>query len=225
VIKSKKMKNNIFEAKYYHIQRNPSWVIGETYSYGQEYNNFTNHLYKNGTNCKCYNPCNGDSIDVNPLFLAKEVLRVSKGELKHNDLQNYFHYDPLQTLDIMQQTLNEYMKFTRETIFEKVRLDSFPDKPSRLNCIWLIEDDISTINYWWKTLQKKGQKLFQVKATGNIHVADQQYLDLSAEPLNDLIERAKKYWQSEQIQNPTFNECVFIGSLEVVAERNINDFK
>lgn len=219
------MENIIFKVKYYHIQRNPSWVIGETYSYGKKYNNFTNHIYKNGTNCKCYNPSNGDSINVNPLVLAKEVLRVSKGELKHNDLQNYFHYDPLQTLDIMQQTLNEYMKFTREVIFEKVRLESHPEKPSRNSCVWLIEPNNSAINYWWYILHKEGQKIFEVEVTGNIHIADQQYLDLSADPLDELIKRANKYWSSEKLDKPTYNECIFNGRLKVLSERNINDFK
>lgn len=209
---------------FFHIQRNPYWKVGEKYETGKERNHFTNHIRKFGTNCKCFHLSNGDSIDINPLFLAQEVIKVSDGGPKDSHLMQYFDYNPITTIKILKQTLSEHMKFTREVVLEEVRKELFIDKPSRQNCFWLIESDNDAIRYWLETLDKVTKKLFRVEATGKIHIADQTYLDLSADPLDGLKQRAIKYWKSESPKKQTFNECVFEGTIHVISEESIKDY-
>ncbi|MFH6987596.1 DUF2441 domain-containing protein [Flavobacterium collinsii] len=216
----------IINQKYYHIQRNPTWIAGDEYEFEENMNPFSEYIYKNGTNCEGRNINTGKGIFLNPINIADEILKVNKdGQEKDTLIKDYMDYDPYNVIKILKQTVIEFMKFSREEIFEAIRKEKFPEKPSRKNCIWLIEDNIDAVNYWWDKLNKNSQKLFEVEITGNIHIADQGYLALSSDPLNIIKEKAEEYWKSNKPETSTMNECVFTGKLKVISEKDIADFR
>lgn len=120
--------------------------------------------------------------------------------------------------DTIRNGLFHYMRFTRETIFEEIRQTFFPGYPSRQRCIWVVPDCKESLDYWRKELGNG--KLFKLELTGKIHRANQEFLNLNNKPLNDMRQRAFKYWSGTSGQNKAEEECLFEGFVNVLEEIN-----
>jgi len=146
----------------YHIQRAnylfPKWEKGQTYFIGKNKNPFVSFFDKNGK--AICDPEKGRLYNVN--YIADCMIDYINNGTKEPAISPFYHFDPNKTLLELRDTLNHYLRLTREIVFEEVRKDFFPDLPSRHRCIWVIRDDenlCNAIKYWWSQLHGKDKKI------------------------------------------------------------------
>lgn len=196
---------------FYHIQRNGIWNVGDIHFIGRTKNPFVSYF---DDNAHCIqNPQMGIRYSVNSM--ANEMLNYIFTSNKHPDFASFYHYEINRSFKELSDTLEYYLRLTREIVFEEVRKDFFPNLPSRHRCLWVIPDDIDNIKYWWTILGKKG-RILKLKLTGKIHRANQQYLNLNTNRLNYIRQEAFKYWAGTSGTNKVEEECLFEGFAEVI---------
>ncbi|MED4403252.1 DUF2441 domain-containing protein [Metabacillus fastidiosus] len=108
--------------------------------------------------------------------------------------------------------IRHYQIYVREQIFEEVRKEFFPNMPSRFKGLWVIEEDIKTLNYWWKVFGESGT-IIKLILNGKIHRGNEQYLQLTGREADFIRQQAFKYWSGSKGLNP--NEVVFEGFAKV----------
>ena len=119
-------------------------------------------------------------------------------ELVQNAVQSdRLHLDAEQT-----KTLRRYLGRTgraiRETVAELVRLQEFPDRPSRLSCIFAAETFEEAMQ--WKTIFASfGRDVLQIvelSVQGNVFRGDASLLPgVDSKPFAAKIEQARAYWK------------------------------
>ena len=115
--------------------------------------------------------------------------------------------------------LNEYSLYVRERLFEDVRLEYFPESPSRMTCLWIMTEEnlAAKIQYWSKEIPDT-KTLYKISCSGKIHIADDTLL---IHPLGGFFSEIRKYahlyWDGV-IQNtePIHQELLFAGSFTVL---------
>lgn len=211
-------KIHVENSTYYHIQRNGKWKKGEIHFIGKNKNPFVSYF---DTTIHCIkDPGTEKSYNIN--FVAEEMLNYNRTGIKNSALDGFYHFDTQKTLAEVLAALKEYLLFTREVIFEEVRKDFFPDRPSRYRGIWVIPHDLKCLQYWWDTLGKSGT-ILELQITGKLHRANQQYLTLNTNRLDFIRQEAFKYWASTTGINEVEEECLFEGFAEVVDIINPNN--
>ncbi len=114
--------------------------------------------------------------------------------------------------------LRNYLLTVREDVLEEVRLDSYPELPSRKKCIWVIADNgylNESINFWWNELNRKGQ-LLKLELTGCIFHANEQYLPMTIKSIEYVRGMADQYWRGSIVGDPTRDEYLFMGDARVI---------
>lgn len=126
-------------------------------------------------------------------------------------------YNP-NDIESIKNTLNHTTKVIRELIFEEVRKEFFPSHPSRQRCLWVINaENDNSLNYWINTLGT-ADKILRVKLTGKIHVANQEFLNLTTENLNKIRQNSFHYWTGTSGVRLEEEEILFEGFAEVIEE-------
>jgi hypothetical protein len=120
-----------------------------------------------------------------------------------------------ETVEHYRNILSEYLKLTREWVFEEVRREFFPNLPSRHRCLWVIPDDTEAIRYWWRTMGKTGE-ILKLELTGKIYRTNQQYLKATTASLDQIRMNAFKYWSGASGDNPAEDEYLFEGFAKVL---------
>lgn len=122
-------------------------------------------------------------------------------------------------------------RILREIIFEKVRLEKFSNKPSRLSCIYLIEEK-ELIEKWYNNLGTSINKspLYKLKPTKtkkfefengcvireSIYKVDSKLLEIDVTN-PDLVEKnANLYWDGQTTMNPIFEVLFYGGLIEIL---------
>lgn len=117
--------------------------------------------------------------------------------------------------------LSEYFIFTRETIFEEIRLKYFPHLPSRQYCIWLIpktQNQLEHLAYWIQKLCSNGEnyQILELKCSGKIIYLNEKFIVGTPHNLNELRQLAFKYWSgTDANKNIPGIECLFEGFIKV----------
>jgi hypothetical protein len=214
------IKNKVF----FHIQRlnqvvEKEWHKNGNYQIGKIYNNFYKDIINGLENqnvdikgserlihgiCILLQSVNNDERDINKL----------KGNL-------------IKLQCVLQNTkisFRQYLKWIQEEIFERVRLNKFPEFPSRQRCLWISNsEDLSEWVKIFNTISKN--KILRISATGVVHKADAKLIDADTYFLSEFEKRAEVYW-SGLIQNNGEIEYLFQGDLVVLEEYdNINLIK
>lgn len=119
----------------------------------------------------------------------------------------------------LQQNLAHFYKCTREAVFEEIRLHNFTNYPSRRNCLWVIENKQSSIDYWWNHFKSTSSypdklSLLKLKLSGEVFQASQNHLTSTLTPVNEIREQAFKYWMGQDAEKNS--EILFTGTLEVL---------
>lgn len=138
------------------------------------------------------------------------------------DYFNHFGYASPLDFEHMKKLISDYQLYIRERIFEDVRLESFPELPSRKTCFWLIPVDHfqERIAYWSKALASD-KRIYKVSCTGFIHVADEAFLASRFGYLPSYRDDAYKYWSGESKSDSfVHQEVLFKGKLDVLQEIN-----
>ncbi|XUA17448.1 DUF2441 domain-containing protein [Citrobacter sp. OP27] len=109
-----------------------------------------------------------------------------------------------------------FCKYTRELIWESVRREHFPDKPSRQKCLWVCHG-IENLEYWKPHLNvdQSNLRVYRVALDGNTHEASNEYLMNDDIPYEQAIKMAHRYWNGE-ISNPVAKETLFEGDMKII---------
>jgi len=106
----------------------------------------------------------------------------------------------------------------RELVFERVRAEKFPSKPSRYYGIWLLPTIQSAAK--WRNDGFTGARLFEVILYGKAHISYPQHLKSDARYSIARLQRlAFQYWESLPPEGRGVRrEILAEGSIEVVRE-------
>lgn len=139
------------------------------------------------------------------------------------DIKNQFFgmYDtfPITEMDTIENILNEYVIFARETLFEEVRQNYFPELPSRQKCIWLIPPNNEQITFWLNALKCPDGKyqILKLECSGKVFFANEKYLKNTLGNFNLIRGNAFNYWSGHDADETYLGiECLFNGFVNVV---------
>lgn len=107
----------------------------------------------------------------------------------------------------------------RELAVEHVRKIEFPNLPSRMTCMFLVDDKNLCLKNFDEFLKKDPTKKYQmiaVKLNGNIFYAKDVPINNRGLSLADHLLEAKKYWSQNQNSKQNTKEILFEGKAEVV---------
>lgn len=176
--------------------------VGTRFFWGGERLNFFNEFYNHRDFLVNYMDTPMDTIDA---LLAYDKLPPDERQKSCPDLM---------------LALSRYAKnaaiCTRETIFEDMRSQHYPDRPSRKTCLWVCSR--SQIGNWWASSFSGQRKLLKLGLTGTIHRGDNQFLKIGAFAHNRYRENAHRYWAGCNGPELEHEECLFQGQVDVIAE-------
>jgi hypothetical protein len=203
---------------FYHIQRPDAGAFkaGRAYLFGKEENYFSRDLFKHDPTVSVA------AVGKLPVDrIIKDYFEPTGfNHFKHTRSSN-FKPDEKGLLACAASVLTHQAKLLRELIFEQVRSESFPGKPSRLRCIWLIPHDRDLLLKWSSTAPKRNFRVYEVDSSGNIHQGLNRYLIPECFGVGQLRENAKFYW-SEPVQAAEQNaEILCEGEIRILSEVKI----
>jgi hypothetical protein len=117
-----------------------------------------------------------------------------------------------------------------ERIFEEIRQSEYGKLPSRYSCIYLADKE--NIELWHtKALDELGVAelpIYEFKATGQIHYADAEWLEVDIVSDDEYRSVARKYWEGKPCPTNKDNlrDILFCGTLTRVKKyNNLNELK
>ena len=201
----------------YHICIAPDWKVEDTFFFGNDYNNFFSYFNRNAEGFRSKN-----QKFYHVRIFIQHIINVLKGsEEKDIEIAKTFNYDPLNTLEFLQDAFKDYFMLVRELIYEEVRLKHFPNCPSRMRCIWVIPKDKKALVYWNNI--KKG-RIFILRLTGKILRTNEKFLIKDTYNLKEYRERAFMYWAGIKGESEK-DEILFEGHVTVIKEISLDDIE
>ncbi|MCI4252972.1 DUF2441 domain-containing protein [Bacillus sp. CCB-MMP212] len=159
-------------------------------------------------------------------FFEREQLNVS-GEDGIQILNNHYKNDELhinnENAKVVMNYMNQTIRAVRETIVEMVRLQEFPEYPSRLSCLYAAKSYEDALK-WQALFDSYNREVLQIvklRVIGSSFEGDGNLLPKEdGIPFSQKIEQARKYWKGN-IRNE-LPELLINGEIEVV--EIIDDF-
>ncbi|MEH6990585.1 DUF2441 domain-containing protein [Cytobacillus firmus] len=209
---------------FYHIQTNASWrntrklEIGDSILTGVSANPFVKFLYEIHFVQKDSNT--GQMYSA--MSIAQELKNFLASGKKSEPFKSFYHYDCKDSILFLINAFEHSVKISREVIFEQVRLESFPNLPSREKCLWVIpSDDYDNYSTWAKALENG--EVLKLSLNGKIHKTYDYHLKIEHDQnINTIRKNAYKYWSGEPANSPY--EILFEGEAQVVNKTPLNEF-
>ena len=185
------------EFNAYHIVTNNIMTLGQVINFEEDQKNT---LYRFFLEKEHVNQQDEDCMQILTNHYTDEGLHLDK-----------------ENATILVQYAGHTMRAVREVLAEMVRLQEFPNYPSRLSCLY------ATISYEealkWKALfdsyNRKVLQIVKLRVFGNYFEGDGELLPtLEANPFNRKIEQAREYWKGNMKRELT--ELLINGKIEVV---------
>lgn len=200
---------------FYHVQRNTvvGFKVGKTYALGADQNFFARDLL---------------GVDLSIPVAATEGLPIDYLLRDYLDPTGFNHYRNIRSKTVTPDekgllrgalgVLNHQAMLLRELIFEQVRHESFPDKPSRMKGIWLIPHNEDLLARWCATAPHGQFRAFELEATGRFHPGASKYLKPECIGAKQLRENAHRYWSEpvDVLTQPA--EILCEGEIKVLRE-------
>ena len=195
------MKEN--ELYVYHIVTRKKMHLGQIINFDQNQNNT---LYR--------------------FFFEREQLN-SKGEDFIQILQSHYTNEGLnmnkENAEVVIKYVDQTIRAVREVIVEMVRLQEYPEYPSRLSCLYAAKSYEDALK--WKELfdsyNRKVLQIVKLRVIGNSFEGDGNILPKEdGVPFSQKIEQAREYWKGN-VKNE-LPELLINGKIEVV--EIIDDF-
>ncbi|MCR8858765.1 MULTISPECIES: DUF2441 domain-containing protein [Bacillus] len=195
------MKEN--ELYVYHIVTRKKMILGQIINFDKNKNNT---LYR--------------------FFFEREQLN-SKGEDCIQILQDHYTNEGLnmnkENAEVAIKYVDQTIRAIREVIVEMVRLQEYPEYPSRLSCLYAAKSYEDALK--WKELfnsySRKVLRIVKLRVIGNSFEGDGNLLPKEdGVPFSRKIEQAKEYWKGN-VKNE-LPELLINGKIEVV--EIIDDF-
>lgn len=159
-------------------------------------------------------------------FFEREQLN-SKGEDFIQILQSHYTDKGLnlnkENTEVAIKYVDQTIRAIREVIVEMVRLQEYPEYPSRLSCLYAAKSYEDALK--WKELfdsyNRNVLQIVKLRVIGNSFEGDGNLLPKEDEaPFSQKIEQAREYWKGN-VKNE-LPELLINGTIEVV--EIINDF-
>lgn len=180
----------------YQISTDRHYKTGDKLEFGKEYNYQGQRVYNGVKLNKRRTYDDGYSfVDSKKIFANKKLV-----------------------LDMSKQ-LEEYDFILREIAFEEVRKKEFKEYPSRLKCMFLIDNKEACLKNLKQFHLKGHGSFFQVvavKLNGNVFYATAKHVVRAGVSYGNYFEMAREYWSQDQNSNLPINEILFEGKAEVV---------
>ncbi|MCI1590488.1 DUF2441 domain-containing protein [Heyndrickxia oleronia] len=189
------MKRNDFNA--YHIVTNKEMSLGQIINFD---NNQKNNLYRFFFERERFNSKVEDFMQILYNHFTNEGLNLNKENAKV-------------VVDYADQTT----RAIREVITEMVRLQEYPDYPSRLSCLYAAKSYDEALK--WKELfdsyNRKVMQIVKLQVVGNYFEGDGELLPKAdGVPFSQKIKQAREYWKGN-VKNE-LPELLINGEIEVV---------
>jgi len=194
---------------FYFIADNLDWKQGDEFILGEDYNPNFKGLMNKGQISQIGKQQIPTNIVVNEMnqFLSTN----QDSELLGDD----YHYDVKQTLNEAIEVMNRGLILNRELIFEQIRLEQFPDKPSRQKCMWVFPQERETLQLRMSQLKTPNAKIYELNLTGKIHRSDYQRLELISISPAMIAQSAIAYWNGTGGNNAPTDEVIFEGKCQI----------
>ncbi|OQR56479.1 DUF2441 domain-containing protein [Bacillus sp. CDB3] len=159
-------------------------------------------------------------------FFEREQLN-SKGEDSMQILKNHYTNGGLhiknENAKVVMSYIDQTIRAVRETIVEMVRLQEYPEYPSRLSCLYAAKSYEDALK--WKALfdsyNREVLQIVKLRVIGHCFEGDGNLLPKEdGIPFSQKIEQARAYWQGN-VKNE-LPELLINGKIEVV--EIIDDF-
>ncbi|MED3122687.1 DUF2441 domain-containing protein [Bacillus wiedmannii] len=187
----------------YHIVTNKKMNIGKIIHFDK---NQTNTLYRFFFEREQLNSSREDGIKIINNHYKNEELHINTENAKV-------------VMDYMDQTI----RAIRETIVEMVRLQEYPDYPSRLSCLYATKsyEDAVKCKTLFDSYNREVLQIVKLRVIGHSFEGDGNLLPKEdGIPFSQKIEQAREYWKGNV--NNELPELLINGKIEVV--EIIDDF-
>ncbi|MFC5404320.1 DUF2441 domain-containing protein [Cohnella soli] len=153
-------------------------------------------------------------------FFEKEQMN-SKGEDFIQILRSHYTNEGLkmdkENADVAFRYVGQTIRAIREVIVEMVRLQEYPEYPSRLSCLYAAKSYEDALR--WKELfesyHRKVLQIVKLRVIGNVFEGDGNLLPKEdGSPFSRKIEQARDYWKGNI--NNDLPELLINGEIEVV---------
>ncbi|PGO65204.1 hypothetical protein CN980_24500 [Bacillus cereus] len=187
----------------YHIVTRKKMKIGQSIQLNK---NQTNTLFHFFFERKHLNSSGEDSIQILKEHYTNEELHIKN-----------------ENATVVMNYMDQTIRAIRETIMEMVRLQEFPEYPSRLSCLYAAKSYEDALK--WKALfdsyNREVLQIVKLRVIGSSFEGDGNLLPKEdGIPFSQKIEQARKYWKGN-IRNE-LPELLINGEIEVV--EIIDDF-
>lgn len=147
-------------------------------------------------------------------FWMKREARTEDGK----DIFDVLSEDKLQEdIGIAYDYVFNQARAVRETIMELVRVQSYPERPSRFSCLY-VGDSLEGIQKWKENFESYKREVLQlVKLKSNIKAftGDASFLPkINGDSFDKKIQQAKRYWSGEL--RGELKKTLLGGKIEVV---------
>ncbi|MFB5249362.1 DUF2441 domain-containing protein [Bacillus mycoides] len=187
----------------YHVVTRKKMNLGQIIHFDK---NQTNTLYHFFFEREQLNSHDEDSIQILKRYYINEELHINNESAK-----------------VVINYIDQTIRAVRETIVEMVRLQEFPEYPSRLSCLYASKSYEDALK--WKALfdsyNRKVLQIVKLRVIGNSFEGDANLLPKEdGIPFAQKMEQAREYWEGN-VRNE-LPELLINGQIEVV--EIIDDF-
>ncbi|TNO99227.1 DUF2441 domain-containing protein [Bacillus cereus] len=187
----------------YHIVTRKKMKIGQSIQFNK---NQTNTLFHFFFERKHLNSSGEDSIQILKEHYTNEELHIKN-----------------ENATVVMNYMDQTIRAIRETIMEMVRLQKYPDYPSRLSCLYAAKSYEDALK--WKALfdsyNREVLQIVKLRVIGSSFEGDGNLLPKEdAIPFSQKMEQAREYWKGNV--NNELPELLINGEIEVV--EIIDDF-
>ncbi|QIE36918.1 DUF2441 domain-containing protein [Bacillus tropicus] len=187
----------------YHIVTRKKMKIGQSIQFNK---NQTNTLFHFFFERKHLNSSGEDSIQILKEHYTNEELHIKN-----------------ENATVVMNYMDQTIRAIRETIVEMVRLQEYPDYPSRLSCLYAAKSYEDALK--WKALfdsyNREVLQIVKLRVIGSSFEGDENLLPKEdAIPFSQKMEQAREYWKGNV--NNELPELLINGEIEVV--EIIDDF-
>ena len=191
----------------YHIHTpstaRPELEVGEVYNTGTQSNRFWG--FYEGDYVRCGIPQYDGLYAAQALYDHINSALISEPELN------------IKLLNFAAVATRELGMMLRELVFEEVRREMFPEKPSRRTSLFVCSG--VALPFWmtWFNVDQRSKYIFSLECTGEFHSGSQRFLDSDSMGYNEYRKNAIEYWASEEITGKVNIEILFSGTFRVLA--------
>ncbi|GKV56975.1 hypothetical protein NCCP2222_29220 [Sporosarcina sp. NCCP-2222] len=153
-------------------------------------------------------------------FFEREQVN-SKGEDFIQILSSHYSDDGLnlnkEDAEVAMKYVDQTMRAIRETVVEMVRLQEFPEYPSRLSCLYAAKnyEDVLKWKMLFDSYNRNVLQIVKLRVVGNYFEGDGSLLPKEdGVPFSRKIEQAREYWMGNRHND--LPELLINGRIEVV---------